>query len=234
MKRSSCETIAADFPPIMTRKKYRILIVDDHPLMREGLASRIASQPDMSISGEAASVDEALAQLQTCAPELVIVDIQLGESHGLDLIKEIGARYPGVKMLVVTAYDESLYAERALRAGSHGYINKRELQDNIIQALRTVLAGEVYVSPKMTRQLVGRAIGGKDADDGDPIRRLSDRELEVFQLIGRGKATGEIARQLNLSVHTIDTHREKLRHKLGVKNSAELMQRAVQWVLENA
>lgn len=201
--------------------------------MREGLAARISSQPDMTICGEAASVDEALAQVQKTAPNLVIVDIQLAESHGLDLIKEIAARFGGVKMLVVTAFDESLYAERALRAGAHGYINKRELQDNIIEALRAVLAGQLYVSPKMTRQLVGQAINGKVPNDSDPIQRLSDRELEVFQLIGQGKTTGEIARHLQLSVHTIDTHREKLRHKLGVKNSAELMQRAVQWMLEN-
>lgn len=212
----------------------RILVVDDHPLVREGLAARIAMHRDMEICAEAASVDEALAQVKATAPDLVVVDIQLAESHGLDLIREIHARHPGVKMLVVSAFDESLYAERALRAGAHGYINKRELQDDVITAIRTVLGGQRYLSPKMTQQLVGQAIVGRSLDVGDPIQRLSDRELEVFQLIGQGKTTGAIAGQLQLSVHTIDTHREKIRHKLGLKNSAELMQRAVQWVLENS
>jgi DNA-binding NarL/FixJ family response regulator len=133
---------------------------------------------------------------------------------------------------VVSAFDESLYAERALRAGAHGYINKRELQDNVIVALRTVLQGERYLSAKMTQRLVGQAIGTKAPSQQDAVERLSDRELEVFQLIAEGKTTGAIARQLELSVHTIDTHREKIRHKLGVRNSAELMQRAVQWMLE--
>ena len=187
----------------------------------------------MEICGEAASVDEALEQVKTGSPDLVVVDIQLAESHGLDLIKAIHDRHPGVKMLVVSAFDESLYAERALRAGARGYINKRELQDNVITALRTVLAGDRYLSSRMTQQLVGQAIVGKTVDVGDPIQRLSDRELEVFQMIGQGKTTGVIARDLHLSVHTIDTHREKIRHKLGLKNSTELTQRAVQWVLEN-
>ncbi len=211
----------------------KILIVDDHPLMREGLAARIAPQADMEVCGEAASVDEALAQVNATNPDLVIVDIALADSHGLDLIKDVKARFPSVKMLVVSAYDESLYAERALRAGADGYINKQQVQEKVVDAMRAVLAGERYLSPAMTRKLVGQAIGGRDSTEHDPIERLSNRELEVFELIGHGKTTGEIARQLFLSVHTIDTHREKLRRKLGVKNSAELMQRAVQWVLEN-
>lgn len=215
------------------RRTTRILIVDDHPLMREGLASRIKSQSDLEVCGEADSVNGALAQVKATSPDLVIIDIQLAESHGIDLIKEIHAQYPSIKMLVVSAFDESLFAERSLRAGAHGYINKRELQDNIIAALRTVLGGERYVTAKMTQQLVSWALGSKDVAKSDPIQRLSDRELEVFQLIGQGKTTGAIARQLDLSVHTIDTHREKIRHKLGVTNSAELMRRAVQWMLEN-
>lgn len=213
--------------------KSRILIVDDHPLVREGLTSRIARQSDLEVCGEADDLKEALAQVKALSPDLVIVDIQLANSHGLDLIKEIHGRFPSIKMLVVSAFDESLYAERALRAGAQGYINKRELQNNIIDALRTVLNGQRYLSGKMTQQLIDQAIGNKSQDETDPVQRLSDRELEVFQLIGQGKSTSAIARQLHLSVHTIDTHREKIRHKLGVKNGTELMQRAVQWVLEN-
>jgi DNA-binding NarL/FixJ family response regulator len=201
--------------------------------MREGLTARIACQSDMEVCGEAASVNEALAQVKATSPDLVIVDIQLAESHGLDLIKEIHSRSPSIKMLVVSAFDESLYAERALRAGAHGYVNKNEVQEEIVVALRTVIEGQRYLSPKMTQQLLGQAVGQRDPVESDPIERLTDRELEVFQLIGQGKTTRAIAQQLFLSVHTIDTHREKLRHKLGVKNSVELMRRAVQWVLES-
>jgi DNA-binding NarL/FixJ family response regulator len=215
------------------KRTMKILIVDDHPLMREGLASRIAPQADMEVCGEAASVDEALTQVKATNPDLVIVDIALADSNGIDLIKDVKARFPNIKMLVVSAYDESLYAERALRAGAHGYVNKQEVQEKVIDAIRAVLDGERYLSLSMTQKLVGQAIVGKDLTESDPIQRLSDRELEVFQLIGQGKTTGAIAEQLFLSVHTIDTHREKLRHKLGVKNGAELMRRAVQWTLEN-
>lgn len=213
--------------------KKKILVVDDHPLVREGLAARINAQPDLEICGEAASVAEALAQVKLKMPDLIIVDILLANSHGLELIKEIHSRHPEVKMLVVSAYDESLFAERALRAGALGYINKQELQYNVIQAIHTVMDGQRFLSQRMTQRLVGQAVGGKNLANGDPVLRLSDRELEVFQLIGQGKTTGAIASQLHLSVHTIDTHREKIRHKLGAKNSAELMRRAVQWVLEN-
>jgi DNA-binding NarL/FixJ family response regulator len=211
----------------------RILVVDDHPLVREGLSARISSQLDMEICGEAASVIEALAQVKATSPDVCIIDIQLFESHGIDLIKEIHARFPSIKMLVVSAYDESLYAERALRAGAHGYINKRELQDNILVALRTVIDGQRYLSSKMTQQLVGQLVGSKDPIDGDPVKRLSDRKLEIFQLIGRGITTGAIARQLHLSPHTIDTHREKIKRKLNLKNAAELQRAAAQWMLEN-
>jgi DNA-binding NarL/FixJ family response regulator len=213
--------------------KSRILVVDDHPLVREGLAARLASQPDLEICGEAASVDAALAQVKKTEPDLVIVDIQLAGSHGLDLIQQIHRRHGSVKMLVVSALDESLYAERALRAGAHGYIHKRELQDDIITALRTVLQGQRYLSDKMTQQLVGRAIEGGTGDEGDPVHQLSDRELQVFQLIGQGKSTSEIAQQFHRSIHTIETHREKIRHKLNLKSSVELVHRAVQWVLES-
>lgn len=214
----------------MTKK---ILIVDDHPLVREGMAARIAPQSDLEICGEAESVDEALAQVKEKRPDLVVVDIQLAESHGIELIKEIHDRFPKVKMLVVSAFDESLYAERTVRAGAHGYINKRELQENIVDALRAVLGGQRYLSPKMTQLLLSQLIGNKALSEDDPIHCLSDRELEVFELIGQGKTSGAIARQLHLSRHTIDTHREKIRHKLGLASGNELMQRAIQWILEN-
>jgi len=214
------------------RRPAKVLIVDDHPLMREGLTVRIAAQPDMSVCGEAASLREALVEVKATAPDMAIVDIGLSESHGLDLIRELNANHPAIRILVVSAYDEGLYAERALRAGAHGYINKQQCQDDLIHALRVILKGERYLSPKMTQQLVGQAIGSNAATGSDPIHRLTDRELEVFQLIGAGKTTGGIARQLHLSVHTIETHREKIRHKLCLTNGAELTRSAMQYGLE--
>ena len=212
----------------------KILIVDDHPMMREGLAARIASQPDMLVCGEACDINDALAQFRATTPNLVIVDLSLKTGHGLDLIKEIRATNDEVKLLVVSAFDESLYAERALRAGAQGYINKQEVQENIIDAIRAVLDGRRYLSDAMKERLVSQAVSGDDEAAGnDPVGRLSDRELEVFTLIGRGKTTGAIASLLQLSVHTIDSHREKIRHKLHLKNGAELSQCAVQWILEN-
>jgi DNA-binding NarL/FixJ family response regulator len=211
----------------------RILIVDDHPLMREGLSARITSQPDMSVCGEAADLVDALAKAREIQPDLMIVDVALKSGHGLELIKDVKSLGNQIKILVLSAYSETLYAERALRAGALGYINKQEVQEKILEAIRTVLSGKRYVSQQVTERLVAQAVMDKDASVADPIQRLSNRELEVFQMIGRGMTTGAIARQLYLSVHTIDSHREKIRAKLNLSNSAELMQRAVQWVLQN-
>jgi DNA-binding NarL/FixJ family response regulator len=217
------------------RVQAKILIVDDHPLMREGLAARLSSQPDMCVCGEACDINDALSLFKSTEPDLVIVDLQLKTGHGLDLIKELRARNQTAKMLVVSAYDESLFAERAMRAGAMGYINKQEVQEKIIDAVRTVLSGRRFLSDQMTQRLVSQAVGGRsEAATTDPVARLSDRELEVFQLIGQGKSTRSIAKQLHLSVHTIDSHREKIRHKLNLANGAELTQRAVQWMLENS
>jgi DNA-binding NarL/FixJ family response regulator len=211
----------------------KILITDDHPLVREGLKVRINDQPDMVVCGEAASVAESLQLLKTSRPDLVIVDIVLAEGHGLDLIKQVKSRFPDVKMLVVTAADDVLYGERALRAGAHGYINKRECQEKIVEAIRVILAGQRYVGPELTQRLVESMVGGPGPATAERTARLSDRELEVFHLIGQGKTTTEIAKQLHLSVHTIDTHREKIRRKLGLSNATQLIRSAVQWVLEN-
>jgi DNA-binding NarL/FixJ family response regulator len=219
----------------MTRhsRASKILVVDDHPLVREGFASRISAQPDMQICGEAADVEEGLAAFNATMPDLTIVDLSLKAGHGLDLIKEIAARAPKAKMLVVSAFDESLYAERALRAGAMGYLGKQECRENVIDAIRTVLSGRRYLSPQMTERLLGHAIGGRDSEQTDVSEKLSDRELQVFQLIGQGLSTGAIAKQLRRSPHTIDTHREKIKTKLNLKTGAELTQRAVQWSLEN-
>jgi DNA-binding NarL/FixJ family response regulator len=208
-----------------------VAIVDDHPLVREGLAARISAQPDMEVCGEADDIDSALALIVTKRPSLVIVDIALKDGHGIDLIKRIVASGVSTRMLVVSAYDESFFAERALRAGALGYINKQELQGQVVEAMRTVLRGERYLSPAMAQRLIAQAIGSKASQGGTEL--LTDRELQIFQLIGRGKSTREIAQELNVSVHTIDSHREHIRAKLGLRTGTELIQRAVQFHIEN-
>jgi DNA-binding NarL/FixJ family response regulator len=208
-----------------------IAIVDDHPLVREGLAARISAQADMEVCGEADGIESAMEMIVAKRPALVIVDIALRDGHGIDLIKRIVAAGINTRMLVVSAYDESLFAERALRAGALGYINKQELQGKVVEALRTVLRGERYVSTAMAQRLIAQAIGSKAAAGG--MEALTDRELQIFQLVGRGKSTREIANELNVSVHTIDSHREHIRAKLDLRSGTELIQRAVQWHIEN-
>ncbi|MGH8137613.1 MAG: response regulator [Steroidobacteraceae bacterium] len=211
----------------------RVLIVDDHPLVREGLIARISAQPDLEVCGEASDVDQALSLVGITRPALMIVDLALKGGNGLDLIKKVKARDVSPKILVVSAYEEEIFAERALRAGAQGYINKQELQGSIIDAIRTLLRGELYLSANMTQRLAGQALFGSGVSRGG-IEGLSDRELQIFQLIGRGNSTRLIAEQLHLSVHTIESHREKIRIKLRLRGGTELLQRAVQWVLEKS
>lgn len=208
----------------------KILIVDDHPLVREGLTARISAQPDLQVCGEAADVDSALDLVLSTGPKLVIVDLTLKSGHGLDLIKKVAQSAPGTRMLVLTAHEEALFAERALRAGAHGFVSKQEAQHEVIDAIRAVLRGERYLSGSMTQRLVGLVVGPPGRPTG--VASLSDRELEIFQLIGRGESTRSVAEQLHLSVHTVETHRENIRAKLNLRNGAELVQRAVKWVLE--
>lgn len=214
-------------------RKHRVLIVDDHAMVRDGIKLQVSMHQDLEVCGEAESADEALALIKQTHPDLVIVDISLKSGHGIALIKQIKSYDGTIKVLVSTMYNESLYAERALRAGALGYLNKQESRDKVIDAIRAVLDGKRYVSPQMTERLVGQAIGNSNSAHSSPIDTLSNRELEVFQLIGEGVTTGAIARKLHLSPHTIDTHREKIKTKLGLKNSGELQRAAVQWVLEN-
>ena len=213
-----------------SKGRWRVLIVDDHPLVREGLAARISAQPDLQVCGEASTIEEALALIRTAHPDLVIADLALKQGSGLDLIKQASSSRPCPRILVVSAYEESLFAERALRAGAQGYINKQELQGSVIEAIRAVLRDQLYLSAEMARRLAARALGGKPLVHG--VGALSDRELQVFELIGRGRSTREIAEQLKRSVHTIESHREKIRAKLNLRSGSELAQHAVQWVLE--
>jgi DNA-binding NarL/FixJ family response regulator len=215
----------------------RVLIVDDHPMVRLGLSMNISADPDFEVCGEAGSESEALELLRKISPDLMIVDVSLKEGNGIELIKQIRGRYPRLPILVVSGFKESLYGERALRAGASGYLNKQESQAKLIEALRMILKGGRYVSPELLGRLVGQALDHSETDgerSGDGVMRiLSDRELEIFRMIGLGMTSGAIANELHLSRHTIDTHRENIKRKTGAKNAGELSRQAVQWLLEN-
>ncbi len=211
-------------------KKTRIMIVDDHPIMRHGLAQLIDAQADFKVCSWAGTVAEALSAIASDQPELALVDISLPDRNGLELLKDITALHPEVKVLMVSMHDESLYAERALRAGARGYIMKEEAADKLIEAIRIVLAGRIYVSGEMSARIIEMFSGNKGDTQAAPLSRLSDRELEVFEEIGRGKATREIAEMLGISVRTVDAHRAHLKKKLGLKEGSELVRFAVRWV----
>lgn len=213
-------------------KRHKLLVVDDHPIVRRGLRELVADEPDLDVCGEAEDVSQALQQLEATRPDVVIVDLTLKGGHGLELIQDIKARNQQVKMLVSSMHDESLFAERALRAGAAGYISKQESPEKIIDAVRRVLRGEIYLSPRMTSRLLHRISTGEPLEK-NAVETLSDRELEVFEMVGQGLSTKQIARKLDLSHKTIETHREKIKLKLNLKNSAELSRHATQWVLEN-
>jgi DNA-binding NarL/FixJ family response regulator len=212
--------------------KAKIVIVDDHPMMRDGLTMRILSQSDLDVCGQAATQDEAIELVQGSDPDLVLIDISLKSGNGIDLVKRIRLLNATTKMLIVSAFQESLYAERALRAGALGYLNKQETNEKLIEAIRAVLRGDTFVSPDTTQRLVSQVLGKKPLTN-DPLAVLTDRELEIFRLIGAGLSTSAIAHQLFVSTHTVDTHRENLKKKLGVKSGAELNFKAIQSMLES-
>ena len=208
----------------------RILIVDDHPLVRTGFAQLIGDCPDLEVCGEAGDMAEALRQIEAEQPDLAIIDLSLAGGSGLDLIEHIRARDKDILMLVASMHDETLYAERVLAAGARGYINKQEAQERIIQAIRQVLAGKVYLSQQMTDRLLSGMVDA--GTDRRAIDSLSNRELQVFELIGRGVSPSRIAEQLNLSTKTIETHQAKIKRKLGLASAHELTQRAIRWVMD--
>jgi len=212
--------------------KTRILLVDDHPIVRSGLAGLIGAEADLAVCGEAEDVQGALALLRVDPPNLAIVDVSLKESSGIELMERIRDENPQTRMLALSMYDEELYAERALRAGAQGFVSKKNALDVLIVAIREILAGGIYLSPAMKNRILGRLAAAPRVADVDPTLTLSNRELEVFQQIGHGATTREIARRMKLSVKTIETYRENLKKKLDLKNSAELTQHAVRWMLE--
>ena len=210
-------------------KAARVLLVDDHPMVRERLAEVIQSEPGFVVCGQAESRPQALDVIAATRPDIVIVDLTLRNSSGIDLIKDIHARWPEVVMLVVSMHDEQLHAERAMRAGALGYITKQEATRKIMLALETVRKGEVYLSEQMALNIAGQAVGHPRARSRLTIDRLSDRELQVFQLIGQGHSTEAIASKLCLGRHTIETYRARIKEKFNLKNGHELLQRAIQW-----
>jgi DNA-binding NarL/FixJ family response regulator len=212
-------------------RKHRVLLVDDHPLVRRGLADVISREPDLTTCGEAADILEAMQEVERTDPDIVVVDLTLKTGHGIELIEKLKIRNPAVKTLVSSMHDEMLFAERVLRAGAMGYISKQEPPESLLQAIRQVLRGELYLSPRMTNRLLHRVVAGNPAQE-DPIEGFSNREIEVYESIGQGLTIQQIAARMHLSPKTVETYREKLKQKLNVKSSAELNRRAVQWVLE--
>jgi DNA-binding NarL/FixJ family response regulator len=215
-------------------KRAKVLIVDDHPAVREGLALRIEGQPDLEVCGQASDVPEALRAVPATCPDVAVVDISLKAGNGLDLIKRLKTHPHPVRILVWSMHGENLYAERALRAGAQGYITKEEATEQIIEAIRQVRDGKVYLSDKMKEQLLKRAVTNGGSPARSPVEDLSDRELEVFQMIGQGLETQSIAKKMFLSPKTVETYISRIKKKLDLATSRELLQRAAQWEMTKA
>jgi DNA-binding NarL/FixJ family response regulator len=211
------------------QKQKRIFIVDDHPMMRQGLAQLIGAEPDLAICGEAENAERALDSIGSLKPDLVLADISLPGKNGLELIKDFQALQPGLPVLVISMHDESLYAGRVLRAGGRGYIMKQEGGKKLMQAIRSVLEGKIYVSEKMSADILETFSGRRAGTEASPVEKLTDREFEVFQFIAQGKGTREIAGKLHLSVKTVEVHRANIKAKLKLKSSSELIRFAVRW-----
>ena len=216
-----------------SKSTIRVLIVDDHPIVREGLASLLSKQPDFEVCGEADDVQHALRLVETTKPDVVTIDISLKNGDGLDLIRRVKKRDQSVRMLACSLYDETLFAERALHAGAMGYVNKQEATRTIVTAIRQILGGKVYLSDRMLDRVAHRLIGGRDKVERPVVDVLSDRELEVFRMIGNGLTLEQIARKLHIGVKTVETHKRRIKKKLKLENAAQLARDAAQWALQN-
>ena len=211
------------------QNKKRIFIVDDHPMMRQGLAQLIGAEPDLAVCGEVETAEIALDSIGALKPDLVLADISLPGKNGLELIKDFQAMQPGLAVLVISMHDESLYAERVLRAGGRGYIKKQEGGKKLMQAIRQVLEGKIYVSEKMSADILEMFSGRRAGAKNSPVEKLTDREFEVFQFIAQGKGTRDIAEKLHLSVKTVEVHRANIKAKLKLQSASELIHYAVRW-----
>jgi DNA-binding NarL/FixJ family response regulator len=210
--------------------KIGILLVDDHPMVRERLAEVIQREPDLAVCGEAEDRIRAMEMIAATHPKLAIVDLTLKKSHGMELIKDIRVQHPDLAVLVVSMHDESLHAERVIRAGARGYITKQEATKKIMLAIRTVLGGEVYLSEKVAAQIAATAVSGTRAKPRLSVAKLSDRELRVFELIGQGHSTRQIADELHLDMRTIETYRARIKEKLNLKDANDLLQYSIRWM----
>lgn len=211
------------------RKGKSIVLVDDHPIVRDGLAEAIGRETDLSVGGVAADRSQALSVVETAHPDLVVVDLMLKQSSGLELIKDLRSRWPHLLILVVSMQDEELYAERALRAGARGYITKQQATRDIVQAIRRVLRGEIYLSERMSSSLLGRLTAHPQPSSDSLAEVLTDRELQVLELTGTGIGTRQIAERLHLDVKTVETYRARIKDKLQLKDGNELLQLAIRW-----
>jgi DNA-binding NarL/FixJ family response regulator len=215
---------------VSRKPKSKVLLVDDHAILRQGLVRMISQEADLEVCGEAEEGPKAFEMVSKLRPDVVLVDISLKGSNGIELTKNLKARWPELPILVLSMHDESLYAERALRAGSLGYIMKEEAIDQVLVAIRSVLKGEIFLSEKMKSKMLQHLAGAKSKSVSSPIEHLTDRELEVFRLIGEGRSTRQIAEELRLSVRTVEAYREYIKSKLNLKNATELVQHAFHWV----
>ena len=212
------------------KRRSRVFLVDDHPLVREHLRSLLEREPDLAVCGEAGDGPTGLSLITQLEPDLVILDLSLKRSHGLELLKDLKGLRPALPVLVLSMHDEALYAERSLRAGAKGYITKEEATVNVLQAVRKVLSGHVYLSERMSERLMQKMARGGTSPWSSPLEALADRELEVFQMIGRGMGTREIAEQLRLGIKTVESYRARIKEKLRLADANKLIQHAVQWV----
>jgi DNA-binding NarL/FixJ family response regulator len=208
----------------------KIIIVEDHPIFRMGMKELINREKDLEVVGDAETVAGALDLIEIQRPDLVIVDLSLKESNGIELVKEIHHNYKHIASLVLSMHDEALHAERCLTAGARGYIMKHEASESVVKAIRHIIAGNIYVSPGIMSTILNKFQNKPDPVSASPLKRLTDRELEIFRLIGQGLSSKEIAFQLAISIKTVGTYRERIKEKLDLKNSGELLRHAVVWV----
>jgi DNA-binding NarL/FixJ family response regulator len=216
----------------LTPDKSRIFLVDDHTMFREGLRQLIDREPDLTVCGDAAEAESALQEIRKLKPDLIVVDITLGGTSGIDLIKAIKNEQEDFPVLVVSMHDESLYAERALRAGAMGYVMKQEPAKTVKTAIRKVLGGDMHLSEKMASSVITKFMHGPDNAPPAPLEKLSDRELEVFQMLGMGKGVRQIAEEMNVTIPTVNSFRNRIKEKLQLKSSTEVMLHAIHWSRE--
>ena len=209
--------------------KKRVFVVDDHPIVRQGLTLLINREPDLAVCGEAEDANTAIQSVPASKPDILIVDISLNGPDGLDLLKDLRMRYPDLPVLILSMHDEGIYAERALRAGAQGYIMKQEAAEKVLLALRRILSREIYVSERIANRMLQRYIGSRGAGRPASVADLTDRELEVFRLIGEGHSTRRIAEELHISVKTVESYQAHIKEKLSLRSARELVQHAIQW-----